>query len=122
MKKLIMVAGIILLFGSCYNDKYEELYPTTKTVTCDTTTVSYARDVAPIITAKCNIAGGCHDAAGLAVSGYDFTTYTGLQSAATTEMLIGDINWAPTRSNFSNMGKRFIFFMAWFKKTFDSNV
>src|SRR4051812_11051916 len=105
MKKLVGIAAILLLLGSCYNDKYQELYPAKTTVTCDTTTVSYATDIAPIITAKCNIAGGCHDAAGLAVSGYDFTTYAGLHAVANTALLIGDINWAPSSVRYSNMPK-----------------
>jgi hypothetical protein len=105
MKKLVIIAGVILLFGSCYNDKYEELYPNPTAVTCDTTMVTYAADVAPIIVAKCNIAGGCHDAVGAAVSGYDFTEYAGLHAIATPEILLGDINWAPTSSAYSNMPK-----------------
>lgn len=104
MKKLMIMGGILLLMGSCYNDKYQELYPA-PTTTCDTTTVSYAADIAPIITAKCNTAGGCHDAAGAAVSGYDFSEYAGLKAIATKEILLGDINWATTSPSYHNMPK-----------------
>ena len=103
MKKLIVIAGMLLVMGSCYNDKYDKLYPAIA-VTCDTTTVSFAADIKPILTARCNIAGGCHDAAGLAVSGFDFSTYDGVQPIATTDILIADLNWAPT-SGFHNMPK-----------------
>jgi hypothetical protein len=102
MKKLIMVAGLLLILGSCYNDKYDKLYPINTTVTCDTTTIGFAHDIMPILNASCNISGGCHDAAGYPTSGYNFTTYDGIQGIATTAILIGDINWTPG-SHFHNM-------------------
>ena len=98
MKKLMIVAGIFLLFGSCYNDKFDKLYPAPAVVvTCDTTAVSFANDIMPILTANCNIAGGCHDAAGSAVSGYDFSGgYDIFHFQAKTDILINDINGTPS--------------------------
>lgn len=89
-----MVAGVLILFGSCYNDKYDKLYPA-PVVTCDTTNVSFAKDIMPILKASCNIPGGCHDAAGALTSGYDFTTYATFKFQATHEALINDINHTP---------------------------
>ena len=97
MKKLtILAAGLLLFLGSCYNDKYDKLYPAVATNTCDTATVTFAQDILPILNASCNISGGCHDAAGMATSGYNFTTYDGIQSQATTDILINDINGTPS--------------------------
>ena len=95
MKKLMIVAGVVLLFGSCYNDKYDKLYPA-PSVTCDTTTITFTHDIMPILQANCNVAGGCHDADGALVSGYDFTSYDGFHGSATTSVLINDINGTPT--------------------------
>lgn len=96
MKKLMIVAGILLVLNSCYNDKYDKLYPVPVVVTCDTANVTFGNDIMPIITANCNVAGGCHDAAGAAVSGYDFTEYGGIHSQATYDILVNDINGTPS--------------------------
>jgi hypothetical protein len=97
MKQLMIVAGLLLLLGSCYNDKYDKLYPAPPVVvTCDTAAVSYTKDIVPILNASCNISGGCHDATGAATSGYDFSTYIVLHFQATHEILINDINGMPT--------------------------
>jgi len=96
MKKLMLAAGLPLLLGSCYNDKYDKLYPATVVVTCDTTNVSFAASIQPILTANCNIAGGCHDAAGVAVSGYDFTNFTIFHLLAANSSVVTDINGTPT--------------------------
>ena len=107
MKPLLIIAAVLLTMSSCYNDKYDKLYAVTPAATtCDTATVSFSRDVMPIITANCNVSGGCHDAAGAATSGYDLTTYANVQLMATDRM-IGDINWAtgknPMPKNASKM-------------------
>jgi hypothetical protein len=105
LKKLIFFAAITILVAACYNDKYAQLYPVKTTTTiCDTTTVSYATDLVPIINASCAISGGCHDAAGKSVSGYDFTTYAGLQQVANATVLLNDLNWTPVGS-FNDMPK-----------------
>jgi hypothetical protein len=106
MKKLMMMAGLLLILGSCYNDKYDKLYPAPATTICDTTTITYAHDIAPIISANCYSPGnGCHDAAGSSTSGYDYqTNIIPLQANATDGSLVTDINWAPTRGH-NNMPK-----------------
>ncbi len=61
--KSIIVANLFLmsfmLFG-CYKDKSDKLYPTIGV--CDTTTVSYASTIAPILSKNC-LDAGCHTAA-----------------------------------------------------------
>jgi hypothetical protein len=89
------VLALVILLNSCYNDKYDKLYPsgTTSTTTCDTTSVSYKTDLMPIITTYCAISGGCHDASGKTTSGYDFTTYADLQTVAQIGFLVKDVSW-----------------------------
>jgi len=101
MKKIILIGVVLLFIGTigCYNDKYDQLYVSPATVTCDTTAVSFANDILPILNANCNIAGGCHDAAGQSTSGYNFTTYAGFQPVASYDYVVSDINWTPTRGH-----------------------
>jgi hypothetical protein len=99
---LLLIFACAMCFSSCYNDKYDKLYPaiTTTTTTCDTTTITYSHDVQPIIAANCyNPGGGCHDAAGSSVSGFNYTTYAGLVVNITDGSLLTDINFTPTRGH-----------------------
>ncbi len=108
MKKLMIVAGLLLALSSCYNDKYDKLYPAITTTSCDTTTITYAHDIAPIISASCYSPGnGCHDAAGASVSGYDYqTSITAIQNNALSGALLGDINWLPRHNNMPKNGTK----------------
>ena len=104
MKKLLMISVLIIFLGSCYNDKYDKLYPLSSatTTTCDTSgTLSYANDIEPIIASNCfNPGNGCHDATGSSVSGYNYqTSITSLQSNALNGSLLSDINFMPTRGH-----------------------
>jgi len=73
MKRLLLlpiVLGIISA-GACTYDKVEVPKPKTAAVICDS--VQFARDITPILDAKCNT---CH-------TGYfcgDFTTYSGVKN------------------------------------------
>ena len=100
MKRILIIAGLAIVAAGCYNDKADKLYPAPATNTCDTTSISYAKDIAPIISASCAISG-CHDASGGAINGFDFTTYAGLKDVANTATLINDINFTPTSGNHS---------------------
>lgn len=104
MKKLLILPLMLLLLAGCYDDKYDKLYPAAPATTCDTTTIAYARDIAPIIMSKCYSPGnGCHDAAGATSPSYDFqTSITNLQNYANSGRLLGDLNW---ESGFSPMPK-----------------
>ncbi len=93
MKKLLVIIGLLLILGSCVNDKYNTLFPAQ--TSCDTTTVTYSKDIAPIIAANCAISGGCHDAAGALISGHDYTTYAGVAAVASYNFIVTDINWIP---------------------------
>ena len=100
--KLIPVAAILLLLGSCYNDKYDKLYPAppVSSNTCDTTTIKYSTDIQPIMNAYCAINGGCHNAAGNATThNLDFTILSVLQGQSTADLMLNDINGTPSRGH-----------------------
>lgn len=98
MNKFLLLAAFVWLTSGCYNDKGDKLYPkpATSTTTCDTTTITYSHDIAPIIKANCAISGGCHNAADHSASGYDYETSTAaIISNAKNGLLLPDINFAP---------------------------
>jgi hypothetical protein len=100
MRSLFIASCLALLISGCYNDKSDKLYPivATPSTTCDTSNITYAHDIVPILTANCTISGGCHDAAGASTSGYDFTTYIPLARTALNGLLLGDITWAASHN------------------------
>lgn len=55
--RLIIFLFIAMAFSSCYYDVEEELYPQRNN--CDTTAVTYATKIAPIISQNCALSG-CH--------------------------------------------------------------
>jgi len=101
---MIIIAATLLALASCYNDKYDKLYPTpaATTTTCDTnTTISYATNIEPIIVNNCYnpSAGTCHNAAGSSVSQYNYTIFSVLQGNALNGYLLSDITWNPARGH-----------------------
>lgn len=83
---LILVLLPILMYG-CYNDNAEDLYPSDNS-NCDTTNITYTSVIKPIIEANCALSG-CH--LGIASTGYDFSTHTGLATVAGNGRLIAAI-------------------------------
>jgi len=78
MKKIIFaLCATGLTMTGCYNDKYEELYPTGG---CDLSNTTYSATVKNIVQQSCAL-GGCHDAA-TASSGVVLDTYAGLKAIA----------------------------------------
>jgi len=76
----------LLALTSCYNDNYQTLYPSGS---CDTTQVSYAVDVWPVISAQC---AGCHS--GSAPAGnIALTNYNEVVTIAKNGKLLGSIRW-----------------------------
>ena len=79
MKRYFLLAAIALFiiafFNSCYNDKEDYLYPTRpnqQSGTCDTTNITYALTIKPILDNYCN---GCHNSGSV-----NFSSYSGLSS------------------------------------------
>jgi hypothetical protein len=86
MRKLIIPLGI-LLFAGCYNDKEDVLYPGGQV--CDTTTMSFAIHIQPIVNQNCATAN-CHDAVTKSF-GYDLSNFNGVVSAVNSGRLLGAI-------------------------------
>ncbi len=86
---LFILAGILTaaILGSCYYDKAELLYPDSK-LPCDTIAVAtYSTDVAPVMSASCNMSG-CHNTTD-AASGVILDTYAGVKIQALNGRLMG---------------------------------
>jgi hypothetical protein len=100
MKKLLIVICAVVGLNSCYNDKYDKLYPNPSSTTCDSAAMSYKSDIAPIINASCAVNGGCHNSSGNSVTGnLDFTIFATLQAQATADLMVNDINGTPGRGH-----------------------
>ncbi|MDX2002804.1 MAG: hypothetical protein SFW35_10255 [Chitinophagales bacterium] len=78
----IVMACILMMQVGCYYDKESELYPTDNT-NCDTTAVSYAADIQPVLDANCY---NCHGA-GSPSAGVNVETFSGLQTAINNQDL-----------------------------------
>jgi mono/diheme cytochrome c family protein len=79
MRTIILIAISVVMLTSCYNDKFDKLYPAPVTVICDTTAVSYQHTIAPIIAQNC-ATSGCHD--GNTRGADNLSTYTALNADA----------------------------------------
>lgn len=79
----ILALAAVAASSSCYKDNKEDMYPVT--ATCDTTTVSYAANIQPIISNSCTTSG-CHDAT--ASGGFDMRTYAGVKAVADVNRLL----------------------------------
>ena len=90
----ILVA--LLALAGCYYDKADQLYPdpnnnpSTGGNTCDTTAMSYASVIKPIIKQYCTDPN-CHSGSGT-VGSYNLTTYAGLKQSIDNMRLLGAIN------------------------------
>ena len=90
MKKILFFAGMSLMMASCYNDKYDKLYPAPPPTTCDTTNVSFSATILPLLRSDGCTVSGCHDAAS---STMDLTSYSSrLVRDAGNGTLLSDIN------------------------------
>lgn len=93
MKKIIAAACLLILAG-CYNDKQDKLYPLSTSIVCDTTNVTFGKDVLPILTKNC-ITSGCHDAT--ASGGYDLRSFDGASAAvANDNQLVKSVTHDPS--------------------------
>ncbi len=88
-KKRVIVAmwALVLSMPSCYYDNREDLFP--EVTACDTTNVSYAADVLPVLESQCL---GCHNTASqqgnVNLEGYD-----NVRAYAQNGRLYGSIAW-----------------------------
>ncbi|MCF8230703.1 MAG: hypothetical protein K9J27_00835 [Bacteroidales bacterium] len=92
MKKLFFIPAIIFfagLFGGCYYDNEEDLYP--QSSQCDTTNVTYETKIAPIMENNCN---SCHNQVS-ANAGVFTDNYQDLKTIAENGQLWGAVNHEP---------------------------
>ena len=95
MKKVLYIVLIVLVISSCYRDAEEVLYPATGN--CDTTGITYAGTVAPLLQSYGCV--GCHN--GPAPSGsISLDNFNGVRAAALNGKLYGAISHS---SGFSPM-------------------
>lgn len=80
--------AIGLLLQACYYDNETVLYNTGGGIVCDTTNVTFASSIAPILANNCN---SCH----LSSSGNGVITadYTSLKVIVTNTKLVKSVNW-----------------------------
>ncbi len=95
----ILTLFVCIGLTGCYYDTEEELYPDSGSTICDTVSVSYATDIAPIFNTKCSVPG-CH--AGVnAAAGIALETYVGVKAYldADKARFISSIIWDGNASN-----------------------
>ena len=104
MKKYFLIAVAAIAFAGCYTDNKEELYPDNPAGgggnTCDTSGMSFATDIQPILNTNCALSG-CHKM-GSATGGYILDTYAGVNATVSSGRLLGSVNHA---AGFSPMPK-----------------
>ena len=75
MKFLLPLLFTALIFAGCTYSKKEVDYPLTGNA-CDTTGMTFASTIKPILDASCN---NCHGGSGSLGGGYIFDTYAGVK-------------------------------------------
>jgi mono/diheme cytochrome c family protein len=90
--KLLTLASAALLFGACASQNGEDLLASggVPTPACDTSNVTYAGTVAPILQQCSGCHGGSQPAAAFAVS-----SYAQVRAKATSGSLLGTLNHDP---------------------------
>jgi mono/diheme cytochrome c family protein len=103
LTKLLVLAGAALLLGGCASQNGEDLLasgpqPAPGVPSCDTTRVTYAATVAPLLLQNC---GSCH-ANGVALGGVALGSYAQVKTVVDRGRLLGVVDHAP---GFSPMPK-----------------
>jgi mono/diheme cytochrome c family protein len=101
---LLLLAGAVLLLGSCTSQNGEDLLANgpLPAPSCDTTRVTYAATVAPLLLQNC---GNCH-ANGVALGGVALGSYAQAKTTATSGRLLGAVNHAAGYSPMPKGGAR----------------
>ena len=91
--KLLLLAGAALLLGGCASQNGEDLLARgpLPVPSCDTTRVTYAATVAPLLLQNC---GGCHGN-GVALGGVALGSYAQVKTVANSGRLLGAVDHAP---------------------------
>jgi hypothetical protein len=88
MKRILGIAVLVLLIGSCYYDKEELLYPVDLN-SCDTSNVTYAVSISPIVSQYCTMCHGTSYAT--SGGGVKLDDYANLKTYAENGKLLGTI-------------------------------
>lgn len=88
---LLLTMGILAVQG-CYYDNEEELYPNNF---CDTTNVTYAITIDPIVQGKC-ATPGCHVQGGQGASVGDFTDFNAFRAQVTNGRVLRSVKREPS--------------------------
>ena len=85
----MLTALLLAGFCGCSYDNFAELHPN---VECDTTAVSFANDIVPIMSGSCSSADiGCHGPGNFNNALLD--TYDGVKAEADNGKLVSVVNW-----------------------------
>lgn len=95
IKIFVVFSLITAAFGSCYYDKKAELY----SGICDTTGMTYTKDIAPLVTNSCSM-NGCHNSN--SSTGISLTTYNEVKDCVTNGRFMGSVK---QETNYSPMPK-----------------
>ena len=95
----LIILACLLVLTSCYRDVEEQLYPGGSAASCDTSSVTYAATIAPLL--QNNGCISCHSG-GAPSAGISLQTYAQVRSVAQNGKLYGAINHSP---GFSAMPK-----------------
>lgn len=104
MKTTFLILGSSFLLGlsliqmGCYKDNKESMFPTTGI--CDTTNVSWGKDIQAIVNTSCAISG-CHNAA--ASGGYNLSNYAGVKTMVDNNRFIAVIESGSMPKNASKL-------------------
>jgi len=92
--KIILALIIGSVFIGCYYDKSDVINPNAAFVGCDTTSVSYASTIAPILSNNgCNV---CHAGSAAAGGGIELDTYTTLKAEGVKGDLLPAVRQDPS--------------------------
>jgi mono/diheme cytochrome c family protein len=100
LTKLLLLAAVALSLGSCASQNGEDLLGSgpLPVPSCDTTRVTYATTISPLLLQNC---GNCH-ANGVALGGVSLGSYTQVKTVVDRGRLLGVVDHAP---GFSPMPK-----------------
>ena len=97
-KPILLILGLGIILGSCYYDNEEALFPSLPG-SCDTTLVSYATDIVPIISDYCLL---CHSNQAAASLGSNIKLEDYPDFASSAERVLGSVKH---ESSYSPMPK-----------------
>lgn len=100
---IILFYILVGSLGSCYYDIEEELYPAYATNLCDTSNLSYSKDIEPLLSRACY---NCHGA-GVDLGNVTLEGYSSLETYINDGSLIGSIKQSGGFSSMPKGGTKF---------------